>query len=73
VKTVEPYTHSIHGTAGWFKFTKRRTGTGLRLLRMSPVHHHFQLGGWPETKVVIRFWILSLVCALAGLSTLKLR
>lgn len=58
---------------GWFKVTKRRTGTGLRLLRMSPVHHHFQLGGWPETKVVIRFWILSLVCALAGLGTLKLR
>lgn len=58
---------------GWFKFTKRRSGTGMRLLRMSPVHHHFQLGGWPETKVVIRFWILSLVCALAGLGTLKLR
>jgi phospho-N-acetylmuramoyl-pentapeptide-transferase len=64
---------SVIVQVGWFKFTKRRTGTGLRLLRMSPVHHHFQLGGWPETKVVIRFWILSLVCALAGLSTLKLR
>lgn len=58
---------------GWFKVTKRRTGVGIRLLRMSPLHHHFQMGGWPETKVVIRFWILSLVCALAGLSTLKLR
>jgi phospho-N-acetylmuramoyl-pentapeptide-transferase len=64
---------SVIFQVGWFKITKRRTGTGLRLLRMSPVHHHFQLGGWPETKVVIRFWILSLVCALAGLGTLKLR
>jgi phospho-N-acetylmuramoyl-pentapeptide-transferase len=64
---------SVIFQVGWFKLTKRRTGTGMRLLRMSPVHHHFQLGGWPETKVVIRFWILSLACALAGLGTLKLR
>ena len=64
---------SVIMQVGWFKFTKRRTGTGMRLLRMSPVHHHFQLGGWPETKVVIRFWILSLICALAGLGTLKIR
>jgi phospho-N-acetylmuramoyl-pentapeptide-transferase len=64
---------SVIFQVGWFKLTKRRTGIGVRLLRMSPVHHHFQLGGWPETKVVIRFWILSLVCALAGLGTLKLR
>lgn len=57
----------------WFKFTKRRYGAGRRLFRMSPIHHHFQLGGWPETKVVIRFWIVSLMFALAGLGTLKLR
>lgn len=46
---------------------------GRRIFRMSPIHHHFELAGWPETKVVIRFWILSLIFALAGLATLKLR
>lgn len=47
--------------------------TGKRIFRMSPIHHHFELKGWHENKVVIRFWILSLICALAGLATLKLR
>ena len=47
--------------------------TGRRVFRMSPIHHHFELGGWHENKVVIRFWILSLVFAIAGLATLKLR
>lgn len=46
---------------------------GKRVFRMSPIHHHFQLGGWTETQVVIRFWILSLIFALVGLATLKLR
>ena len=58
---------------GWFKFTRRRTGTGQRLFLMAPIHHHFQKKGWPETKVVLRFWVLSLGFALAGLATLKLR
>ncbi len=58
---------------GWFKFTKRRTGTGRRVFLMAPIHHHFQKKGWPETKVVLRFWVLSLGFALLGLSTLKLR
>lgn len=56
-----------------FKFTKRRTGVGQRVFLMAPIHHHFQKLGWPETKVVLRFWVLSLGCALAGLVTLKLR
>jgi len=47
--------------------------TGKRIFRMAPIHHHFEQLGWPETTVVIRFWIISLVFALAGLSTLKLR
>jgi phospho-N-acetylmuramoyl-pentapeptide-transferase len=47
--------------------------TGKRIFRMSPIHHHFELKGWKETKVVIRFWILSLLFALLGLATLKLR
>ncbi len=58
---------------GWFKFTKRRFGVGRRVFLMAPIHHHFQKCGWPETKIVLRFWVLSLLCALAGLGTLKLR
>ena len=46
---------------------------GKRIFRMSPIHHHFELKGWHENKVVIRFWILSLIFAMAGLATLKLR
>jgi phospho-N-acetylmuramoyl-pentapeptide-transferase len=58
---------------GFFKFTRYRFGEGRRVFLMAPIHHHFQKRGWPETKVVLRFWILSLMCALAGLGTLKLR
>jgi phospho-N-acetylmuramoyl-pentapeptide-transferase len=47
--------------------------TGRRILRMAPLHHHFELGGWSETKVTVRFWVLSVIFALAGLATLKLR
>ncbi len=47
--------------------------TGRRIFRMAPIHHHFELKGWPETKVVVRFWIISLVLVLLGLSTLKIR
>ena len=47
--------------------------TKKRIFLMSPIHHHFEILGWKETKVVIRFWILSLIFALAGLATLKLR
>jgi phospho-N-acetylmuramoyl-pentapeptide-transferase len=46
---------------------------GKRIFRMSPIHHHFELGGWPETTVVARFWILSVICALIGVASLKLR
>jgi phospho-N-acetylmuramoyl-pentapeptide-transferase len=58
---------------GVFKYTRRTTGTGRRFFLMAPIHHHFQKAGWPETKVVLRFWILSLIFALAGLGTLKIR
>jgi phospho-N-acetylmuramoyl-pentapeptide-transferase len=51
----------------WFK------RTGKRVFRMAPIHHHFEQMGWPESTVVIRFWIIAFVLALAGLSTLKLR
>ena len=52
---------------GSFKTRKKR------IFRMAPIHHHFELKGWHENKVVIRFWILSLIFAMAGLATLKLR
>lgn len=57
----------------YFKFTKRKYGQGRRVFRMAPLHHHFELSGWKETAVVTRFWIVSFICALLGLATLKLR
>ncbi len=47
--------------------------TGKRIFRMAPIHHHFELKGWPEPKVIVRFWIVTLVLVTIGLSTLKLR
>ena len=47
--------------------------TGKRIFRMAPIHHHFELKGWPETRVVARFWIISFMLVLIGLATLKLR
>ena len=47
--------------------------TGKRVFRMAPIHHHFEQLGWTEPQIVIRFWIVAVVLALAGLSTLKLR
>jgi phospho-N-acetylmuramoyl-pentapeptide-transferase len=57
----------------WFKYTKRKYGEGRRVLRMAPLHHHFEVGGWKETQVVIRFWIISMMLVLIGLSSLKIR
>lgn len=57
----------------WFKYTKRRYGEGRRLLKMAPLHHHFEKCGWKETQVVVRFWIITMLLCLVGLSTLKLR
>jgi len=57
----------------YFKYTKRRYGQGRRILRMAPLHHHFEVGGWKETQVVVRFWIISMMLVLIGLASLKLR
>ncbi len=57
----------------YFKYSRRKYGEGRRVFRMAPLHHHFELSGWKETAVVTRFWIVSFVCALLGLATLKLR
>jgi phospho-N-acetylmuramoyl-pentapeptide-transferase len=56
-----------------FKMTRRTTGTGRRLFKMTPLHHHFEMGGWKEPKIVFRFLILAILFALLSLSTLKLR
>ena len=57
----------------WFKYTKRRYGEGRRILKMAPLHHHFEKSGWKETQVVVRFWIITMLLCLVGLATLKLR
>ena len=57
----------------YFKYTKKRFGQGRRILKMAPLHHHFEKSGWKETQVVVRFWIITMLLCLVGLSTLKLR
>jgi phospho-N-acetylmuramoyl-pentapeptide-transferase len=58
---------------GWFKYTRLRTGTGRRIFLMAPLHHHFEKKGWHESQVVMRFYILCVLCAVVALATLKLR
>src|SRR5205085_6827551 len=57
----------------WFRYTRRRYGTGRRVFLMAPIHHHFEKKGWYESQVVIRFYILCVICAVIALSTLKIR
>jgi phospho-N-acetylmuramoyl-pentapeptide-transferase len=57
----------------YFKYTKKKYGEGRRILKMAPLHHHFEKSGWKETQVVVRFWIVTMLLCLVGLSTLKLR
>lgn len=66
-------TLSVMLQVSWFKYTKKRYGEGRRILLMAPLHHHFEKKGWKETQVVIRFWIITIMLVLIGLSTLKLR
>ena len=66
-------TLSVMIQVAWFKYTKRKYGQGRRILRMAPLHHHFEVGGWKETQVVVRFWIISMMLVLIGLSSLKIR
>ena len=64
---------SVMLQVSWFKFTKRRFGKGRRILKMAPLHHHFEKSGWTETQVVVRFWIITMLLCLIGLASLKLR
>ena len=64
---------SVMAQVGCFKYTKRKYGEGRRILKMAPLHHHFEKSGWTETQVVIRFWIITMLLCLVGLASLKLR
>jgi phospho-N-acetylmuramoyl-pentapeptide-transferase len=64
---------SVMLQVSYFKYTKWKTGSGRRILLMAPLHHHFEQKGWKETQVVVRFWIITMLLVLIGLSTLKLR
>jgi phospho-N-acetylmuramoyl-pentapeptide-transferase len=66
-------TVSVMVQVSYFKYTKKRYGTGKRILLMAPLHHHYEQKGWKETQVVVRFWIITMMLVLFGLSTLKLR
>jgi phospho-N-acetylmuramoyl-pentapeptide-transferase len=64
---------SVMAQVAYFKYTKRKYGEGRRILKMAPLHHHFEKSGWTETQVVIRFWIVTILLCFIGLASLKLR
>jgi phospho-N-acetylmuramoyl-pentapeptide-transferase len=66
-------TVSVIMQVAWFKISKKIYGEGRRIFKMAPLHHHFELSGWKETQVVVRFWIITILLVLIGLSSLKLR
>jgi phospho-N-acetylmuramoyl-pentapeptide-transferase len=57
----------------WFRYTKKKTGTGRRVFRMAPIHHHYEALGIPESKIVIRFWIVTAILVIATLLTFRIR
>jgi phospho-N-acetylmuramoyl-pentapeptide-transferase len=64
---------SVMLQTGWYRYTRRRFGTGRRIFLMAPLHHHFEKKGWYESQVVMRFYILCVLCAVVALSSLKIR
>lgn len=58
---------------GYFKYTKKKFGVGKRVFLMSPLHHHFQMKGYHESKIVTRFWIIGILLAIITIVTLKVR
>lgn len=60
---------SVMIQVGWFKYTRKRYGEGRRFFRMAPLHHHFELGGWKETQVCVRFWIITLLLCFLALTS----
>ena len=57
----------------YFRWTKYKFGEGERFFKMAPIHHHFELKGWPESRIVVRFWIIGILFALLSLTTFKIR
>ncbi len=66
-------TISVMLQVSWFKYTKKKFGEGRRIFRMSPIHHHYQIKGYHESKIVTRFWIVGIILAVLTIVTLKLR
>ena len=66
-------TISVIIQTSYFKYTRKKYGEGRRVFKMAPLHHHFELKGWPELKVVVRFWIVGILLALLSLATFKVR
>lgn len=66
-------TISVIVQTSWFKYTRRKTGTGRRVFRMAPFHHHFEAGGTHENKIVVRFWIVTAITVLLSLLVLRIR
>lgn len=66
-------TLSVIIQTGYFKYTKRKYGEGRRVFLMTPIHHHFEKKGWPEQKIVVRFWIIAILMGIISLLTLKIR
>ncbi|MCZ4693828.1 phospho-N-acetylmuramoyl-pentapeptide-transferase [Ancylomarina euxinus] len=64
---------SVMMQVSWFKYTRKRYGEGRRIFRMAPLHHHYQLKGYPEAKIVTRFWIIGILLAVITIVTLKIR
>lgn len=58
---------------GWFKYTRIKTGTGRRIFRIAPYHHHLHQGGWAENQVVVRLWLIAILFSVVALATMKLR
>ena len=57
----------------YYRWTKKKYGTPKKLFLMAPIHHHFELKGWPESRVVVRFWLIGILFALLSLTTFKIR
>ncbi|MBM2846658.1 MAG: mraY [Bacteroidetes bacterium] len=57
----------------YFKYTKKRYGEGRRIFKMAPLHHHFEMLGWPEPKIVARFYIIAILTMIVSLATFKVR
>ena len=58
---------------GYFKYSRKKTGVGKRIFKMSPLHHHYQKMGYHESKIVVRFWIIGIILAVLSIVTLKIR